>query len=126
MMTSPSGTASAPPGTKSFWRSTRIRAFIGFRFKGASTLRRRQLGDEAGELLGGRALGVADVVAARRHPRAEAFLQAEAQHPAEAEAGVEVVAGAGADLRLLHERAGELGALARDGCGGAAARVDDD
>src|SRR5947209_3494594 len=64
-----------------------------------SRLRGRQLIDELGELCGGGALGGAHVVATGRGAGAEALFEAHAQDPADAVAGVEVIAGAGADLR---------------------------
>src|SRR5437868_5022070 len=67
-------------------------------------LRRRQLGDELGQLRCRRALGGADVIAAGRDAGTKTFFQREPQYPAKAEAGVEVVAGPGADPGLLDER----------------------
>ena len=85
----------------------------------------RQIADELGQLDGGRAVGGADVVAAGGAAGAEALFEGEAEHAAQAEAGVEVVAGAGADLGLLDEGAGEFCAALLRGCRGAAARVND-
>src|SRR5215218_516042 len=62
-----------------------------------SRLRRGHVGDELGELLGRRAVRGADVVAARADAGAQALDQRESEHSPEAEAGIEMVAGAGAD-----------------------------
>src|SRR4051794_15246277 len=86
-------------------------------------LRRRKGLDEIRELHRRRARGLADVVAARAHAGAQAFAQIKSERLTKAEAGVEVVAGAGADLRLLHERPVKARASVRRRRRGASPRV---
>src|SRR5689334_14973083 len=64
------------------------------------SLRVGQICDELRKLRSSGAFGGADVVAAGRDARAQALLQRKTKRPAEAEAGVEVIAGPGADRRL--------------------------
>src|SRR5256885_568172 len=77
-------------------------------------LRRRQLGDKLRQLFRRWAFRRADVKPAGGNAGAKAFLQTKPQHLAQAKAGVEVISRAGADLRLLHEGAGELSGRALD------------
>lgn len=64
---------------------------------------------EVGEFVEGGALGVADVEAAGGDAGAEGVVEGEFGEAAEAEAGVEVVAGSGREFRGMDEGAGEVG-----------------
>src|SRR4051812_42083389 len=91
----------------------------------SSPLRRRELRDELRQFLRARTLAAAHEIPAQRHAGAQTLAQVEPQHPPQAEARVEVVARAGADLRFVHERPGEESRLLRRRRRGASSRMND-
>ena len=88
-------------------------------------LRCWQLPNELRQILRTGAFSTANVVAAGCHTGAEAFFQVETQYLPEAKAGVEMIARASADFRLLNERPRKLAATLFGGSRRATARVYD-